>query len=109
VHSEYATSWMIWGLIPSRERDFVFTKKPKHALGPTLSPIQLKLEALSFGVKCLGCKVKHSSPSRATLYLHSPLYAFTVRTGTALRVLTVTVCDSHVRTGTALRVLTVTV
>ena len=31
-----------------------------------------------------------------------------MQTGTALRVLTVTVCDSHVQTGTALRVLTVT-
>jgi hypothetical protein len=45
--------------------------------------IQLELEALSSGVKSLGCKVKHSPPSRATLYLLCPLYAFTVQTGTA--------------------------
>jgi hypothetical protein len=60
---------------------FLFTTMSRMALGPTQSPIQCVLGALSVGVKRPGREADHSPPSSAKvkecveLYLH-PQYAF---------------------------------
>jgi hypothetical protein len=56
----------------------LFTTASRTTLGPTQSPIQWVLGALSLGVKRPGCEAGHSPPSSADvkelveLYLHSP-------------------------------------
>jgi hypothetical protein len=55
---------------------FLFSTMSRLSLGPTQSPIQWVLEALSPGIKQLGCEADHSPPSSAevkecvALYLH---------------------------------------
>jgi hypothetical protein len=44
---------------------FLFTTASRTALGPTQSPIQWVLGALSLGVKRLGSEADHSPPSSA--------------------------------------------
>jgi hypothetical protein len=57
---------------------FLFTTVSRTALGPTQTPIQWILGALSLGVKRPGREADHSPPSSAdvkecvNIYLHSP-------------------------------------
>jgi hypothetical protein len=54
-----------WSLSPGRVKNFLFSTSSRPALGPTQSPIQLLLGALSLGVKPPGREADHSHPTNA--------------------------------------------
>jgi hypothetical protein len=85
-HSWYSdwlqTGWpTVQSSSPSREKTFFLSMSSRPVLGPIMPPIQWVLEALSPGVKHLGCEADHSPPTSAEvkntwIYTSTPLYVF---------------------------------
>jgi hypothetical protein len=72
---------MTWVGVSVPVKNFVFSTSSGPALGPSQPPIQWVPEALSLGVKKLGCEADHSPPASAQakkiwLYTATPPYAF---------------------------------
>ena len=99
--AQYSVSWTIWGLIPGRDKIFLFSRTFKPALGSTYPSVQWILGIISTGES--GWSMKQTAYLHLVWWLRMsrgiPLllhYAFMVCTGTPLPLVHVAHCVKSV-------------